>query len=365
MDPDTLETFGLWDFDGQVKTPTFTAHPKFDPDTGEMVCFGYEAGGDGNDGSCDVVVYTIDKDGKKTEEAWYKAPYCGMIHDCAITKNWIILPMTPLECNLDRLKEGGNHWEWNPKLPQYYGVAPRHGGGEIKWFSAANGFQGHIINAHETNDGKIMLDINVADGNTFYFFRISFLYELTIAAPGEEPQPKRLRSAYTRWIFDPCDPTETVYKPFEEHPIIGEFSRVDDRFVGKPYNHFFACVIDPTKPFDAEKAGPLSGGISDALFNCYGHFNWRTNSREIWWAGPTSTVQEPVFIPRTGDAAEGDGFLMGLVNRLDEMRNDLVILDTALGLSPVAIIRLPMKLRVGLHGNFVPADEIEEWKKRN
>lgn len=56
MDPMTLETIGRYDFEGQVQSPTFTAHPKFDPETGEMICYGYEAGGNGQDGSCDIVV---------------------------------------------------------------------------------------------------------------------------------------------------------------------------------------------------------------------------------------------------------------------------------------------------------------------
>lgn len=174
MDPTTLETIGKWDFDGQIKTPTFTAHPKFDPDTGEMICFGYEAGGNGNDGSCDIVVYTIDKDGKKTEEAWYKAPYCGMIHDCALTKNYVILPMTPLQCKLDRMQKGGAHWAWNPKLDQCYGVVSRRGGKpeDIRWFRADNAFHGHVAGAYETTDGDIIMDLTVADGNVFYFFRI-------------------------------------------------------------------------------------------------------------------------------------------------------------------------------------------------
>lgn len=47
MDPVTLETLGRYDFEGQIKAPTFTAHPKFDPETGEMICFAYEAGGNG------------------------------------------------------------------------------------------------------------------------------------------------------------------------------------------------------------------------------------------------------------------------------------------------------------------------------
>lgn len=141
MDPVTLETVGRYDFDGQVQSPTFTAHPKFDPDTGEMVCYGYEAGGNGYDASCDIVVYTIDKDGKKTEECWYKAPFCGMIHDCAITKNYLILPHTPIKVNAERLKKGGNHFAWDPDEDQWYGIVPRRNGKpeDIVWLRADNG----------------------------------------------------------------------------------------------------------------------------------------------------------------------------------------------------------------------------------
>ena len=45
MDANTLETFGYHDFDGQITSPTFTAHPKVDPRTGDMCCFGYAAKG--------------------------------------------------------------------------------------------------------------------------------------------------------------------------------------------------------------------------------------------------------------------------------------------------------------------------------
>lgn len=141
MDPVTLETIGRYDFEGQVDSPTFTAHPKFDPETGEMVCYGYEAGGNGNDASCDVVVYTIDANGRKVEECWYKSPFCGMIHDCGITKNYLVLALTPLKCSLDRLKKGGNHWAWDPEEDSWYGVVPRRGGKaeDILWFRADNG----------------------------------------------------------------------------------------------------------------------------------------------------------------------------------------------------------------------------------
>jgi len=86
MDPETLETHGLYTFDGQLPSLTFTAHPKFDPKTGEMICFGYEAKGDGTP---DVCYYRIAPDGKFLETVWLTAPVVAMIHDFAVTENWV------------------------------------------------------------------------------------------------------------------------------------------------------------------------------------------------------------------------------------------------------------------------------------
>jgi carotenoid cleavage dioxygenase-like enzyme len=85
-----------------------------------MICFAYEAGGDGHDASDDIVVWTIDADGNKTEECWYKAPFCGMIHDCGISKNYVVLPLTPIKADFERLKNGGNHFavSINPPDPK-------------------------------------------------------------------------------------------------------------------------------------------------------------------------------------------------------------------------------------------------------
>jgi len=86
LDPATLETIGLETFDGQLPSLTFTAHPKLDPKSGELVCFGYEAKGDGTP---DVCYFTFDARGKLQEEVWMVCPVVAMIHDFAVTENWV------------------------------------------------------------------------------------------------------------------------------------------------------------------------------------------------------------------------------------------------------------------------------------
>lgn len=86
LNPRTLETIGLYDFEGQLPSMTFTAHPKVDPDSGELIGMGYEAKGDGTP---DVCYFTVSPDGKFTETVWLVAPVCGMIHDFAVTENWV------------------------------------------------------------------------------------------------------------------------------------------------------------------------------------------------------------------------------------------------------------------------------------
>ena len=60
-----------------MRSRTFTAHPKFDPETGEMITMGYEAKGDGTN---DVCYMRFDKNGTKIDECFIKTPHAGMMH---------------------------------------------------------------------------------------------------------------------------------------------------------------------------------------------------------------------------------------------------------------------------------------------
>ncbi|KAH8586910.1 putative lignostilbene dioxygenase [Bisporella sp. PMI_857] len=346
MDPITLETIGLYDFDGQLPSLTFTAHPKIDPVTGELVGFGYEAKGDGTP---DICYYSVDQSGKFTETVWLVAPVVAMIHDFAVTENWVIFPIIPLTCDIERMKKGGEHWQWNPDQPVYFGVLPRRGakGSDVKWFQAPNSFPGHVYNAYEEN-GKILLDISVSDKNVFFWWP---------DAKGNSPDPKEIAAFLFRFHIDPLA-TDLVLPPAElllqEN---GEFPRIDDRWGMKKHNHCFFDLMDMTAPTNWPAILPVMGG-GFPPYNSFGHLNLKTKVFEKYFPGPTHFTQEPVFVPRSEQADEGDGYLMALVNNYETMSSELHIIDTRDFSKARAIVYLPVRLRPGLHGNWVDAKDM-------
>jgi carotenoid cleavage dioxygenase len=90
-----------------------------------------------------------------------------------------------------------------------------------------------------------------------------------------------------------------------------------------------------------------------------------TGKQTTWFVGPNSSLQEPCFVPKSPGSAEGEGYIVAVANRLTEMRSDLVVLDAQhVEDGPLATIRLPIRLRQGLHGNWVPGDQIAPKAKK-
>jgi carotenoid cleavage dioxygenase len=76
-------------------------------------------------------------------------------------------------------------------------------------------------------------------------------------------------------------------------------------------------------------------------------------------------VQEAQFVPRTPDAPEGDGWLLVPVARVSEMRSDLAILDARnVAAGPVALLKLPVRIRATFHGTWVPEETLRSGRYR-
>src|SRR5262249_47442402 len=134
---------------------TMTAHPRFDPETGELNFFGYEASGLA---SRDVAVCAADAEGRLVREEWFQGPYCALMHDYVVTKDHIAFPLMPITCDKARVEAGGPHWIWEPQKESYIGIMPR--GGSVKhlrWFKRPACSIFHFINAYSEGN-KVVVD---------------------------------------------------------------------------------------------------------------------------------------------------------------------------------------------------------------
>ena len=79
-------------------------------------------------------------------------------------------------------------------------------------------------------------------------------------------------------------------------------------------------------------------------------------------AGRKSTVQEAIFVPPAGtDTANGEGYVMQLVDRHETGTTDLLILDAQrIDEPPVATLRIPIRMPGGLHGNWVTDEQLAQ-----
>lgn len=335
MDPDTLETKGFFDFGGAYKAPTFTAHPKVDGKTGEMVTYGYEAEGLASNA---IWLYTIDPDGTVTSERRITAPYLSMVHDIAISQNYIMIPVYGMVSSMERLREGKVHWGWDTKVPSHIGVLPRHGdASEIRWFDGPQLAMVHTFAATD-KDGVITLDAAVSDGNPFPFFP---------DLDGKPFNPAAARTTVRRYTID-MNSSDSGWREdlrFQDKP--GALSRIDDRLMGHDYRYGLLSYSDDFQAFTGTGRRPT---------NSFGKFDFVTGEVETMFAGPEFGLQEIAFAPRSADAPEGDGWVMALATNYDTMKSELVIGDTAdLAAGPVARVRLPFRAPQQIHGNWVPA----------
>ncbi len=352
IDPNTLDTIRYDPFEGQVAAKTFTAHPKVDPYTDELVVFGYEAKGLA---SLDVVIYALNKKGQKQDEQWIKLPHCAMVHDCAITPDFIILVLWPFEAELERLKAGEHHWAWNPNRPATFVVTPRRPGkylpkgwkvGESRVYEWDNCIALHTAGAWQEDEGEVLyMESSRVFDNELPFF------PATDGGRAMPPPTPTGKADFVRWKFDLSRPSSSrITDPQVILDVPSEFPRIDERFMTRPYTHLFLDVV----------LGPSSGpGVIPSL-NGLAMLNTATRKTVFYNPGENCHVEEPVFIPRHKDAPQGDGWVLTMVEKKSTNLSELVVLDTRDFGRPTALIRLPYRIRGQIHGNWVPSEQLGE-----
>jgi carotenoid cleavage dioxygenase len=314
-----LGTRAYTNLDGTLQFGGFSAHPHKDHDTGELHAICY------NGGNRDFVRHVVvGRDGLVRREV--KIPLAGgpMIHDCAITRRFVLVLDLPVTFSIAAARAGkAMPYAWDGDRPARIGLLPREGGAEdIIWCTldqAAYVF--HPCNAFDLPDGRVVMDAAVHDRQ---FDRDSL---------GES------QVTFERWI---CDPATGRVERHVTDTLPQEFPRFDERLTGKPYRHAYTVTLDEGRK---AAAGAPCGVIAHDLV---------AGTRALHDFGPGHVPGEFVFVPRHADAAENDGWLMGFVTDTGAGETRLVLLDASnVAGAPVAVIAMPVRVPLGFHGNWI------------
>ena len=341
IDPDTLDTVGEFTWEGDLSSQTATAHPKIDPRDGSLVFFGYMAKGEA---TRDIAYYEADATGRIVHEAWFEAPYSSMVHDWAVTENFVVFPIIPLTASLERLRAGGPLYVWDGSEDVYLGVVPRRGA-SVRWFRGTHRFASHLMNAFD--DGRhIHIDTPVGEKSAFPWFP-----DIT----GAPFDPQKAGARLSRWTIDTLaapDPGDgaTAFAQRKLTDYSGEFPRTDDRWATKGYQFGVINLVDipGQRPDDGLPGFRWLASIDPA-----------TGASKTRFAGRDSTVQEAIFVPPGVESPNGHGYVMQLVDRHATGSTDLLILDAQhIDAEPVATLRIPIRMPGGLHGNWVTQQQL-------
>ncbi len=327
LDPQTLETIGIENFDGNLTAgEVFTAHPKIDPKTGNMLAFGVDAGIKST-----INLYKVDAQGVLTRTAKQKVDGFCFLHDFAITPKYAIFAQNPVQFNplpfVLGFKPAATCIDLQPNTPTKI-LLFAHDTGNLTILETDPCFIFHHANAYE-QDGSVILD--------------SICY----------PDYPKLETGvdYLNVDFDRVIPGQ--FCRFEFNLASGEIKKsllqarscefpvIHPDHVGQNYRYCYMAAI-------ANDSGnaPLQAIIKMDL---------HTKTQQVHSFAPRGFIGEPTFIPSPDGVAEDDGWLVVLVFDASHERTDVVVLDAAnISNPPLATIHLQHHIPFGLHGNFTP-----------
>jgi carotenoid cleavage dioxygenase-like enzyme len=288
-----LGVIGPCDFGGRLTT-AMTAHPKADPASGDLHCFGYGAL------PPYLTYHRLDAGGRLTESREIEVPGPTMMHDFAVTEHHIVWLDLPMIFDADLLGKT-MPYRWSDDYGARIGIMPKSGGA-VQWFEVEPCYVFHVGNAREDAAGRVVLD-----------------------AVRHAGKRRRLH----RWTFDPA--SGRVREEGRDDRQI-EFPTLNDNLTGRPNRYLYAVEGDTVLKYDE---------VSGTVDTCSLGTGWH--------------VGEAVFAPGAGPGAEDDGWLVSIATHDNpDVPSRLLVHDaTGLAAGPVATVHLPRRVPAGFHGRWI------------
>lgn len=324
IDPDSLETLGRHDFDGKLGfLGAFSAHPKWDPVTGDMYNFGLDLLPTPR-----IRTYRVDRAGKLHTLTTIPMLDLPWNHDFALTRRYLVFVLDPLLPDLLKITLATHTFidslDFKRSKGTRFLLVPRDGG-KPRIIEHEALLHVHFTNAYDDGD-DVVVELIRFDTKWSEFRRLSSAVN-TPEAP-RFPSSRLMQYRITKG--------GSIIER-ELAGTSGEFPQFDWRRATREHRYSYLAAM-----------GPHATGLLNSIMKV----DHRTGVATACDLG-LAAVGEPLFVPRTVDAAEDDGWLLFLNHDLAENRSQLVILDARdLERGPLATAWLEHHVPWGFHGTF-------------
>lgn len=352
--------FNYTSFDKRIQGQLSAAHHQFDPVTKEIFNFTLTLGPQPR-----MIVFSTTKDGETTiladmthrfDKSPFQSPY---IHSFWLTKNYIIIPESPLtfqDKGKNMLLNGSvlSSMSWDAKAPTWCHVIRRHldrpgQDGLVASIPVPGFFTFHVGNAFESVcDGETMLTLDCAsfaDGDIMHQIHSfgtphrkgsSADVKQTTFLNGIANPPVR-QTGFGDFIRYKLNLNQSKVDSVDTIATNFEFPRFNQAYAMKEENQFvFGWQLHGFTEKMDESGGLIKVDLKNNDIKTYGEEGY--------------TCSEPIFVPRPGAEKEDDGVLLTLVNNFDCCY--FIVLD-ALDMTELARVKIGQFTAVTFHGSYV------------
>jgi carotenoid cleavage dioxygenase-like enzyme len=311
-----LSTVGAFDFDGRLRG-SFTAHPKFDTTTGEMLIFGYDMFK-----APYVTYHVVDAAGQLVRSVGIDIPGPVMMHTFAVTSTRIVWLDLPVVFDLDLVGQRPFPFIWRPEHGARVGVMSRDDpAAAVTWIDIDPCYVFHDMNAYDRPDGNIALDVVVWPD----------MFATDLYGTGSSS------ANLERWTIDPSAGTVLTRRLDD---VNQEFPRINDLYQGRPYRYGYSTGVDIGATWF--RVGALQ------------KYDLTLERAERHDVGPGRAAGEPVFVPASDSTSEDAGWIVSVVYDASRDASDVIVVDaTNFSAPPVATIHLPERVPFGFHGSWL------------
>jgi all-trans-8'-apo-beta-carotenal 15,15'-oxygenase len=318
-----LSTRGPVTWKAGLEQVPFSAHPKRDAN-GHL----WNIGSFGNR----LIAWHIDPQGKLVDAKIGASPYAGgMVHDMAVTDQFLVVPLPPVKLNFEALRSGGAEQAFalDSQEPLRILVMRKDDLSQRRVFELPAQMVFHVGNAFERADGNVSLSF-VGSPHT------KFLRQGALAVLRGEPS--QAGSASTQLVELNLSTGRATLTAMDDRV---EFPQVDPRRVGQAAQHLLST--SSWMGYSGREGSYHGVQMRDVVSGKLKCFDY----------GENMVVEEHLMVPKPGRAGELDAWLIGTAFDVKRQVTVLNVLDAAcIEDGPVAQAALPYKLPFGFHGHF-------------